>query len=160
MTIQDLGSLGGFVAATATVATLVYLSVQIRATNRLARAEASRSRISDLNRLNASFAADPAFRTEFRLGSAGSARDQIDPGERMLLDFSFLSATNIAEHWLWRSVRASFPTVRCTAPPEHQCSRRHSTGAAGLSIGQTRARSLWRTSSAQNDPDSSIEAAS
>lgn len=97
MTIQDLGSLGEFVAAIATVATLVYLSVQIRASNRLARAEASRIRISEMNRLNASFASDPAFRAAFRRVISGSARDQIDPEARTLLDLYLLSATNIAE---------------------------------------------------------------
>lgn len=97
MTIQDLGSLGEFIAAIATVSTLVYLSVQIRASNRLSRAEASRSRISDMNRLNASFASDPAFRAAFRRVLAGSTRDQLDPDERILLDLYLLSGMNLLE---------------------------------------------------------------
>ena len=66
MTVQDLGSIGEFVAAIATVATLIYLSVQIRSSNRLARAEASRAPNSDLNAINAAFGTDAAFRTAFR----------------------------------------------------------------------------------------------
>ncbi len=67
MTIQDLGSIGEVVGAIATVASLIYLAVQVRASNRLARAEASRSPNSDLNSLNAAFGTDPTFRAAFRL---------------------------------------------------------------------------------------------
>ena len=74
MTVQDLGSLGEFVAAIATVATLIYLASQIRASNRLARAEASRTPNSDLNSLNAAFGTDPIFRAAIRssLGQAAT----------------------------------------------------------------------------------------
>lgn len=37
MSVQELGSIGEFVAAIATVATLIYLSLQIRQTNRVSR---------------------------------------------------------------------------------------------------------------------------
>jgi hypothetical protein len=39
MSIQDIGSLGEFVAALATVITLVYLSAQIKQTNLITKAE-------------------------------------------------------------------------------------------------------------------------
>ncbi len=42
MTIQDLGSLGEFVAAIATVSTLVYLAVQLKQSTGLAKATAQR----------------------------------------------------------------------------------------------------------------------
>ena len=43
MTIQDLGSIGELVAAIATVATLVYLAIQIRQNSRLLRASTSQA---------------------------------------------------------------------------------------------------------------------
>ena len=43
MTIQDLGSIGELVAAIGTVATLVYLAIQIRQNSRLLRASASQA---------------------------------------------------------------------------------------------------------------------
>jgi len=43
VTIQDLGSLGELIGAVATLATLIYLALQIRANTRVARAEASRA---------------------------------------------------------------------------------------------------------------------
>ena len=43
MTIQDLGSIGELIAAIATVATLIYLAVQIRANTTALRIEARRA---------------------------------------------------------------------------------------------------------------------
>ncbi len=43
MTIQELGSLGELIAAVATVATLIYLAIQIRSNTVVAKAEARRS---------------------------------------------------------------------------------------------------------------------
>ncbi len=40
MTIQDLGSIGEFVAAIATIATLAFLAIQIRHSNQAARTSA------------------------------------------------------------------------------------------------------------------------
>ena len=42
MTIQDLGSIGELIAAVATVATLIYLATQIRASTLVSKAEARR----------------------------------------------------------------------------------------------------------------------
>jgi len=105
VTIQDLGSIGEFVAAIATVATLVYLSVQIRSSNRLARAEASRAPNSDLNAINAAFATDAAFRTAFRKVLTGATRAELEPDERIVVDFHLISITNLQEQ-LAREIRA------------------------------------------------------
>jgi hypothetical protein len=102
--IQDLGSLGEFVAAIATVATLIYLAIQIRASNRLARAEASRTPNSDLNSINAAFGTDPLFRAAMRRMLTGSTRTELEAGERLLLDFYLISITNIQEQ-LAREIR-------------------------------------------------------
>jgi hypothetical protein len=59
MTIQELGSLGEFIAAAATVATLGYLVLQIRR-NTLATRAASFHAISDsMDHVNISVAQDP-----------------------------------------------------------------------------------------------------
>ena len=47
MTIQELGSLGEFIAAIATLATLVYLAVQIRQNTKSVRASTYHEAISD-----------------------------------------------------------------------------------------------------------------
>ena len=51
MTVQDLGSIGEVVGAVATVATLIYLALQIRANTRATKAETRRTNQS--NRLQA-----------------------------------------------------------------------------------------------------------
>lgn len=104
VTIQDLGSLGELVAAIATVATLIYLAIQIRASNRLARAEASRTPNSDLNSINSSFGTDPVFRVAMRRILTGATRTELEESERMVLDFYLVSITNIQEQ-LAREIR-------------------------------------------------------
>ena len=104
MTLQDLGNIGELVAAVATVATLIYLAIQIRASNRLARAEASRSPNSDLNSLNAAFGTDPMFRTAMRQVLAGASRDELEPEQRTTVDYYLVSITNIQEQ-LAREIR-------------------------------------------------------
>jgi hypothetical protein len=104
MTIQDLGSLGELIAAVATVATLIYLSIQIRASNSLARAEASRTPNSDLNSINAAFGTDPTFRAGMRKVLTGASRTELDPDQRLILDFYLISITNLQEQ-LAREIR-------------------------------------------------------
>jgi hypothetical protein len=104
VTIQDLGSLGELIAAIATVATLIYLAIQIRASNRLARAEASRTPNSDLNSLNAAFGTDPTFRAAIRKVLAGASRTELEEGDRLLIDFYSISITNLQEQ-LAREIR-------------------------------------------------------
>lgn len=105
MTLQDLGSLGEFVAAIATVATLVYLAIQIRASNRLARAEASRAPNSDLNAINAAFGTDSTFRAAIRQVVNGASRTDLEPDQRVLVDYYLVSITNLQEQ-LFREIRA------------------------------------------------------
>ncbi len=104
MTIQDLGSLGELIAAIATVATLIYLAIQIRASNRLARAEASRTPNSDLNSINSAFGPDPAFRLAIRSALTGAIRTEFEESDRIPLDFYLISITNLQEQ-LAREIR-------------------------------------------------------
>ena len=105
MTLQDLGSIGEFVAAVATVATLIYLAIQIRTSNRLSRAEASRAPNSDLNSLNAAFGTDPVFRAGMRQVLNGAKRGELDPDQRIVVDFHMISVTNTQDQ-LWREIKA------------------------------------------------------
>jgi hypothetical protein len=104
VTLEDLGHVGELIAAVATVATLIYLAIQIRASNRLARAEATRSPSSDLNALNAAFGTDPTYLGAWRKVLAGASRDELEPGERTAVDLYLISVTNVHEQ-LVREVR-------------------------------------------------------
>jgi hypothetical protein len=105
MTFQDLGSIGEVVAAVATILTLIYLSIQLRGSNRLARASASRAPNSDLNAINAAFGVEPAFRPAWRKIMQGAERPDIEPDERTLIDFYLISITNLYEQ-LAREIRS------------------------------------------------------
>ena len=73
--IQAMGELA---VAAAVIISLVYLAQQIKASNRLGRAEAWRLPTSDLNSLNAVFAQDSIFREVlFRAEQGGEIREGI-----------------------------------------------------------------------------------
>lgn len=105
MTLEDLGNLGELIAAIATVATLIYLAIQLRASNRLAKAEASRSPNSDLNALNAAFGTNQSYVEAMRKVLSGASREELEPNDRTLIDYYLLSVTNIQEQ-LAREIRA------------------------------------------------------
>ena len=105
MTIEELGSIGEAIAAIATIGTLFYLALQIRASNRLSRAEAWRSPNSDLNALNASFGTNAVFRSAIsRCYFEGLGRDAFETDDRVVLDLYLISLTNIYEQ-IFREVR-------------------------------------------------------
>jgi hypothetical protein len=70
MTIQDLGSIGEFVAAIATVATLVYLAVQIRQNTRMVRTSTYQAALESSNRVNELVLDNPELHRIYRLGRA------------------------------------------------------------------------------------------
>ncbi len=70
MTIQDLGSLGELIAAVATIATLFYLAMQIRASTVVARAEAQRGAQSAAVPTQLAIAQDPELAALFLRGLA------------------------------------------------------------------------------------------
>ncbi len=104
MTLDDLGNLGELIAAVATVLTLIYLAIQIRTSNRLARAEASRLPNSDLNALNATFGTNPLYISGMRKILLEATREGLEPDERSVVDHYLLSLTNIQEQ-LVREIR-------------------------------------------------------
>ena len=68
MTIEQLGSIGELLAAIATMATLIYLAIQIRGSNAATRAEARRSMDLDSNETVRVIASDPDLTKVFLLG--------------------------------------------------------------------------------------------
>jgi hypothetical protein len=68
VTIQDLGNLGEFIAAMATVATLVYLAVQIRQSNIAARAQSRQTLIDTWSSTNWDLARDSRMLKAFAAG--------------------------------------------------------------------------------------------
>jgi hypothetical protein len=93
-----------FTGVIAVVISLLYVSRQISMSNRLARAEASRTPTSDLNMLNASFGSNQDFRAALRKAMEGQERPKFEPDDRVLLDLYLVSVTNIYEQ-LSREVR-------------------------------------------------------
>ncbi len=89
MTIQDLGSIGEFVAAAATLATLAYLAVQIRK-NTLAVRAGSHQAVSDsFITLNSWIALNPSIARIYRLGA--DSPDDLTEDERVQFGFMLLS---------------------------------------------------------------------
>jgi hypothetical protein len=80
MTFQDLGSIGEFVAAIATIATLVYLAIQIRLNTRTVRTSTYQAVLESSNRVNELVLADPDLHRIYRLGRADP--DQLTDDER------------------------------------------------------------------------------
>ncbi len=70
MTIQDLGSLGELIAAIATVATLVYLAIQIRQNTTSSRTATYQNIVSTGIELGITFARDESFADLFARGAA------------------------------------------------------------------------------------------
>ena len=86
MTIQDLGSIGELIAAIATVATLVYLAIQIRANTIVTRAEARRATRPASSATNLAVVNNGEVARIFRIGHADVSKLDADEWVR----FSFL----------------------------------------------------------------------
>lgn len=71
MNIEQLGNIGEFVAAIATLVTLVYLAIQIRQNTRALRAASHHSITDSFNHLNAVIGTDPNAARIYRLGLEG-----------------------------------------------------------------------------------------
>ena len=97
MSWDAAAAIGEIAGALAVGVSLIYLAAQVRMSNRLARAEASRMPNSELNSVNAAFGTDPNFRVAIRKVVTGSRREELDADERMLVDYYLVSVTNIYE---------------------------------------------------------------
>ena len=91
MTFQDLGSLGELIAAVATVATLIYLALQIRQNTLALSHAANRAVVEDANTWRGNLIQNPEVAELYRKGLLDP--DALDPIEklrfRMLLDALF-----------------------------------------------------------------------
>ena len=95
MTIQELGSLGELVAAIATVATLIYLALQIRHNTQATRSTSFHAISDSMNHVNVSVAQNPGLA---RIWLAGSAdRSSLTDEERYQYDLVLLSYFHVFE---------------------------------------------------------------
>lgn len=95
MTIQDLGSIGELVAAMATVATLIYLAVQIRHNTQATRSSSFHAISDSMNHVNVAVAQTPELA---RIWVAGSAdRASLSQEERHQYDLVLLSYFHVFE---------------------------------------------------------------
>jgi hypothetical protein len=95
VTIQELGSLGELVAAIATVATLIYLALQIRRNTQATRAASFHAITDSMNHVNVSVAQNPGIA---RIWLAGTAdRSSLSEEERHQYDLVLLSYFHVFE---------------------------------------------------------------
>jgi hypothetical protein len=95
MSIQDLGSIGEFLAAIATIVTLLYLALQIRK-NTLSTQSSSFQSISDaMNHINMSVAQSPELSRIWISG--GADRQALSDSERHQFDMMLLSYFHVFE---------------------------------------------------------------
>ena len=95
MTIQELGSLGELVAAIATVATLIYLALQIRRNTQATRAGSFHAISDSMNHVNVSVAQNPELARIWVVGSAD--RGTLSEQERLQYDNVLLSYFHVFE---------------------------------------------------------------
>ena len=88
MTIEQFGSIGEVIGALATVATLAYLAVQIRANTRMMRTQASHAGQALTSPIAMGIAHDQRLAGIFRRGLASF--DSLEPDEQ--IQFTFLLA--------------------------------------------------------------------
>ncbi len=99
MTIQDLGSIGEFLAAIATLATLVYLAMQIRQNSESVKAAAAQSMLAGVNDALQNAASTPQLARVVILGQIDF--DQLSEEERqqfIVWIFSWFRTLELAHH--------------------------------------------------------------
>jgi len=101
---QMIGALGEIAGATAVVVSLVYLARQMALGNRLAQAEAWRSRFGELTNLNAAFGVDPRFHRAMVKVYRGALEADLEDDEVSLVSSYTISVAAIYEQ-LFREVR-------------------------------------------------------
>jgi hypothetical protein len=87
MTIEQMGSLGELIAAIATIATLLYLSIQIRANTNATRVESRRTTQRQANEYSALIANSAEAASLFRRGLADM--ESLDADEHIRFIFLF-----------------------------------------------------------------------
>ncbi len=90
MTLGELGSVGEFLAAIATLATLIYLALQIRQNTKTARASNYESVLNGLREFHALLAQDGEVADIYMRGTADLA--SLDPRERVRFNMLLYNA--------------------------------------------------------------------
>ena len=91
MSIQDLGSLGELIAAVATIATLVYLAIQIRQNTRALRGTFHDSSVGRIQGWNLAIASDPALSSIYhRAVQGGELSEEEEDRFRLLLNYALI----------------------------------------------------------------------
>jgi hypothetical protein len=88
VSLQDLGSIGEFVAAIATIATLVYEAVQVRQNTRALRSSTFQGIAEDMSRTTEAIATHPELSA--LMVKASSGLEHLTPEERVRYSFAFL----------------------------------------------------------------------
>ena len=102
VTIQELGSIGELIAAIATIATLVYLALQIKGSAASVRAEGRRAFDTDLNEAIRQIGGDPEVAQLFMLGLGRP--NELDPAQ-MFRFHLFMSHFFSQQDTAWKEVR-------------------------------------------------------
>ena len=90
MTLQDLGSIGEFVAAIATLVTLIYLAVQIRQNTRTTRSTAFQQVVDSFSEISLAIGLDREMSEIFSRANEGfAALDPAEQGRYRLVLLSF-----------------------------------------------------------------------
>ena len=95
MTITELGSLGELVGAGATVATLLYLAIQIRANTKMMNAQSDHARHQLSSQINVVLAQDPQLAGVFRRGL--ESFDALEPDEQVQFTFTMAEFVHTIE---------------------------------------------------------------
>ena len=95
MNFEQLGNIGEFLAAIATLATLVYLAVQIRQNTRAVRAASHHSVTDSFNHINALIGTDPGAARIYRLGLEGL--EKLNEDEQFSFAFLMLGYLRVFE---------------------------------------------------------------
>jgi hypothetical protein len=105
MNWEAISAIGQLVSAVGVVVSLVYLGMQVSMSNRLAKAEAWRSRFSEISNLNAAFGVNPNFDRAMIKLYEGKLANDMEVDEISLLNSYMVSYLNVYEQ-LYREVQA------------------------------------------------------
>ena len=96
MTIQELGSLSELIAAVATLATLIYLAIQIRANTTAVKVESRRGSTSNAMQFQGILGENKEAASVFRRGLVEP--DSLDPDESIQFTFLFSMLTSQSDN--------------------------------------------------------------
>jgi hypothetical protein len=99
MSIQDLGSVGEFVAAIATIATLIYLAIEVRRNTAATRSAAHQAQVDSTVGLHAMLANDPDIAG--LILKANGDLSSLSPEDNLRLQYFYISHFNLWHSAYW-----------------------------------------------------------